>query len=191
MREDYTPRVCMPLPRGTRVERPAEMPELVHSHDPALMVFTDFTRVEPGLITANEPLDAALTRMRNTGVCLLLVTGGSGAVEGILTGTECYGDAPVRLAQRSHIGRDKILVGMVMKPLSDIRVIEWSHMQNACIGHIVATLHQLECQHLLVVDQGAVRGVFAASQIARQIGHAVTEDAVPAHSLAEIVHTLG
>lgn len=191
MKDDYAPRVCVPLPAGIFVEYPSAMPELVHMHDPASMVFIDFTLVRPGVIAADIPIDSALAKMRLTGVCQMLVTDETGAVTGILTGDECHGDAPVKLAQSSRIDHSHILVGMVMTPLSEIRVMEWSHMKDACVGHIVATLHQLESQHLLVLEQGRIRGVFTASQIAKQIGHAVTEEAVAAHSLAEIVHTLG
>ncbi len=191
MKDDYTPRVCIPLQAGTLVEHPSEMPELVHMNDPATMIFTDFTHMKPEVINPEMPIDEALAKMQASGVCLLLVTDEAGAVVGMLTGEECYGDAPIRLAQSSDIDRSHIQVGMVMTPLSDIRVLEWSHMKDARVGHIVATLHHLESQHLLVVEQRKVRGVFAASQIAKQIGHAVTEDTVPAHSLAEIVHTLG
>lgn len=191
MKDDYAPRVCVPLQPGIRVEHPFEMPELVHMNDPAWMVFIDFTQTQPGVIRADVPIDVALTKMRASGLCMLLVVDETEAVTGMLTGDECFGEAPVRLAERSHIDHDNILVSMVMMPLSKIRVMEWSHMKNASVGHIIATLHELESQHLLVVDRGKVLGVFASSQIAKQIGHAVTDDAQPAHSLAEIVHTLG
>lgn len=191
MKDDYAPRVCIPLQAGTLVEHPNELPELVHMHDPATMVFIDFTLIKPEIIKANTHIDVAIAKLLASGVCLLLVTDDEGAVEGILTWDECYGDAPIRLTQSSHIDHSKIQAGMVMTPLQDIKVLEWSHMKDARIGHIVSTLHHLECQHLLVVQQHKVRGVFAASQIAKQIGHGVTEDVVPAHSLAEIIHILG
>jgi predicted transcriptional regulator len=191
VKDDYIPRVCIPLQPGTLVEHPIEMPELVHMHDPATMAFIDFTRIKPEVIKADKPIDEALEKMKASGVSLLLVIDDAGAVEGILTWEECYGDAPIILAQSSHIDHSKIKVCMVMTLLPDIKVLEWSHMKDACVGHIVATLHHIECQHLLVIEQHKVRGVFVASRIAKQIGHAVTEDAVPAHSLAEIVHILG
>jgi predicted transcriptional regulator len=191
MKDDYAPRVCIPLQAGTTIESPPEMPELVHMNESAMQVFIDYSRIKPEVTATDVSIDIAHAMMRESGVCLLLVTDELGAVVGVLTGDECFGDIPVKLAQSSHINHSKILVGMVMTPLSDIKVMEWSHMKDACVGHIVATLHQLESPYLLVVDHGKIRGVFAASQIAKQIGHEVTEDALPAHSLAEIVHTLG
>jgi len=191
MKDEYAPRVCVPLREGTVVEHPEEMPELVHMHDPAEMACIDFTRVKPLLVTAGVSIDDAYITMREAGACVALVTDTEGAVAGLLTGQACSGDRPVRMAQSDRVPHSEIRVEMVMMPRADLRVMEWSHMEGAQVGHIVATLHQLESDHLLVVDQGRVRGMFTAGQIARQLGHAVTDEALPAHSLAEIVHTLG
>ena len=43
VKDDYAPRPCVALPIGTRLEYPSEMPELVHLHDTAMLVFTDFS----------------------------------------------------------------------------------------------------------------------------------------------------
>ena len=81
MKDDYAPRICIPLPAETLVDHPAEMPELVHMHDPAWMVLTDFSRIKPGVIAADVPIDVALTKMRASGLCMLLVTDEAGAEE--------------------------------------------------------------------------------------------------------------
>lgn len=190
MNKDYAPRDCIPLQPGTSVAHPSELPEYVHLNDPATTTFIDFTVVKPETITADMPIDAAHAKLQTTGNCLLLVTDKAGALEGILTWDECQGDAPIKQAEKHHIGHREIRVGMVMTPLQDIKVMEWSHLKDALVGHIVSTLHQLECEHLLVVENNKVRGMFAARQIAKQIGHAVTGVEVPVHSLAEIVRTL-
>lgn len=190
MKEDYAPRDCIPLQAGTLVAHPNELPEMVHMHDPATMTFIDFTIVKPETILADMHIDVAHAQLRATDSCLLLVTDKTGALEGILTWDECHGEAPIRLAEKQHIGHSDIRVGMVMTPLQDIKVMEWSHIKDARVGHIVSTLHKLECEHLLVVEHHKVRGMFAARQIAKQTGHAVTGVEVPVHSLAEIVRTL-
>jgi CBS-domain-containing membrane protein len=191
MKDDYAPRVCVPLQSETTVESPSEMPELVHMNEPAMLVFTDFTRVKPVTTAADAPIDLALKAMKTAGIRLLLVTDDNDTVIGQITADEILGDEPIRLQQTGRMDRSEILVSAVMTPLAEIRVMEWSHMKDAKVGHIVATLHQMERGHLLVVEGSRVRGLFSASQITRQTGREVMETALPAHSFAEIVHTLG
>ena len=70
--------------------------------------------------------------------------------------------------------------------LADVRV--------AKVGHIVATLKKSGRQHALVVEVGdggrhKVRGVFSATQIARQLGVAIQPSQV-AFTFSEIEATL-
>lgn len=190
MKEDYAPRVCVSLHAGTTLESPSEMPELVHMYESAMLVFTDFSRIKPVVTFAYVAIDDALEKMKSAGVRLLLVTDDNEAVIGQITAEEILGDEPIRLQQTSRIDRSEILVGVIMTPLVDIRVMEWAHMKDTRVGHIVATLHQMERRHLLVVEGSRVRGLFSASQITKQTGKDVTEMVLSAHSFAEIVHTL-
>ncbi len=190
MKVDYAPRDCIPLKAGTLVTHPDELPELVHLHDPAASVFIDFASVKPETVTMDTPIDVAHAKLHASEHSLLLVADANGAMQGMLTLDECDGDAPIRLANSHHIDHSEIKVGMVMTPLREIKALQWSHLKDACVGHIVSTLHQLEYQQLLVVEQNKIRGVFSASHIKKQIVHAVTDDVAPAHSLAEIVRTL-
>ncbi len=190
MKDDYAPRVCVPLQAGILLETPSELPELVHFNEPAMLVFTDFSLIKPVVTAVYTPIDVALRTMKTAGVRLLLVLDESGEVVGQITAEDILGDEPIRLQQVTRMDRSEILVNAVMTALEDIRVMEWSHMKDAKVGHIVATLHQMERAHLLVVEGGRVRGLFSASQITRQTGQEIMETALPAHSFAEIVHTL-
>lgn len=190
MKDDYAPRVCVPLQAGTTLESPSELPELVHMNEPAMLVFTDFSRIKPVVTFADVAIDTALETMKSAGVRLLLVTDDTAAVIGQITADEILGDEPIRLQQTSRIDRSEILVSAVMIPLADIRIMEWAHIKDAKVGHIVATLYLMERRHLLVVEGSKVRGLFSASQITRQTGQEVTASALLAHSFAEIVHTL-
>ncbi len=190
MKDDYAPRVCIPLQAGTLLETPSELPELVHFNEAAMLVFTDFSLIKPVVAAVYTPIDVALRTMKTAGVRLLLVLDESGEVVGQITAEDILGDEPIRLQQVTRMDRSDILVNAVMTALEDIRVMEWSHMKDAKVGHIVATLHQMERAHLLVVEGSRVRGLFSASQITRQTGQEIMEPALPAHSFAEIVHTL-
>lgn len=191
MQRAYTPRDCIPLQANLPIERPEEPPELVHFHDSAMQVFTDFTRVYPVTITADRTIDYALHKMKNSGVRLLLVVNKKHHMIGLISAYQIMGDDPVRLAEDKQLDHSQITVAMLMQPQSDIKVLELSHLRDARVGHIVATLHQLEQKHMIVVDQGNVSGLFSANQISRQLGRKILQEEMPAHSLAEMVHTIG
>jgi len=191
MSGDYAPRVCIPFASGTLVEHPPEMPELVHMDDPATYVMTDFFRNRPMTISPDVAIDSAMNKLKIAGSHLLLVTDDDDTVVGQITSCDIMGDAPVRLATDSGMKHSEITVKMIMTPLEDLQVIEWSHIKSAKVGHILATMHQLEVCFLPVVQDGRVRGLFAASEISMHLGHDVTETILCAHTLAEIVHTLG
>ena len=191
MQTAYTPRDCIPLQPNLPIERPEEPPELVHFHDSAMQVFTDFTRVYPVTITPDRTIDYALHKMKNSGVRLLLVVNKKHHMIGLISAYQIMGDDPVRLAEDKQLDHSQITVAMLMQPQSDIKVLELSHLRDARVGHIVATLHQLEQKHMIVVDQGNVSGLFSANQISRQLGRKILQEEMPSHSLAEMVHTIG
>ena len=191
MQPAYTPRDCIPLQANLPIERPEQPPELVHFHDSAMQVFTDFTRVYPVTITSERTIDYALHKMKNSGVRLLLVVNKKHHMIGLISAYQIMGDDPVRLAQDKQLDHGQITVAMLMQPQRDIRVVELSHLRDARVGHIVATLHQLEQKHMIVVDQGNVSGLFSANQISRQLGRKILQEEMPSHSLAEMVHTIG
>lgn len=191
MQSAYTPRDCIPLNANLQIERPEEPPELVHFHDSAMLVFTDFARVYPVTITADRTIDYALHKMKKTGVRLLLVVDKKHRMTGLISADKIMGDDPVRLAEHKKIDHGRITVDMLMQPQKNIRVLESSHLRDARVGHIIATLHRLEQKYVLVVDHGIVRGLFSASQISKQLGRNILEDEMPAHSLAEMVHSIG
>ena len=191
MQSAYTRRECISLAPNLPVERPEAPPELVHFHDSAMLVFTDFSRVMPVTTTADRSIDDALQDMKNAGVRLLIVVNRKRHMIGLISADQIMGDEPVRLAENSQLDHSQITVDMLMQPQRDIRVLEMSHLRDARVGHIVATLHGLEQKHLLVVDDGVVRGLFSASQIGKQLGRNILEAEKPAHSLAEMVHSMG
>ncbi len=187
----YTPRDCIPLQANFPIEHPQEPPELVHFHDPATLVFTDFSRVFPVTITADKSIDYALQKMKNSGIRLLLVVNKKHLMTGLISADQIMGDDPVRLAEDRQLDHRQITVAMLMQPQKGIRVVELAHLRDARVGHIVATLHHLEQKYLLVVDHGVIRGLFSASQISKQLGRNIHDEETPAHSLAEMVHSIG
>lgn len=190
-----------PLLTEAFIECPIHTMELVHMDDRATFVFTDFTHNRPAIISSDLSIDAALDKMKRSREHLLLViddvntdsdTGRqSAAVIGQITACDIHGEVPVRIARETGIQHDDITVKMVMTPRRDIQVVDWVYIISAKVGHILATMHARECCHILVVEEGTLRGIFSMSEISRHLDHVDTEPEFCAHSLAELVHRVG
>jgi CBS domain-containing protein len=183
------------------LECPLQLPELVQMEDMATHVFTDFTHNRPAVIPADSSIDVAMQMMKNSGIHLLLVIDKMDAdtdstnrlvtVKGQITSCDALGDAPVKLARENGINHNEMTVSMVMTPNTDIKVVDWSTIKVAKVGHIIKTMHDWDCCHILVMDEDRLRGIFSMSEISKHLGHNESEPLVCAHSLAELVHTIG
>ncbi len=189
MKDEYAPRITVPLPPNTTVTHPDELPELVHIDEPATTVFIDFTKEHPATIKPDASIDQALEQMKHSGICVLLVIDEDKRLLGEIIAEDIMGDKPVRLAESTGMEHSEITVKMMMISRDKVRVLEIEHLHDACIGHIIATLHTLESRYVLVLENNSIRGVYAAGQISRQLGRNIMDEELPAHSLAEMVHT--
>lgn len=176
----------------TTYERPPQPPPLVHLDSPALEVMTDFKIVRAVTTPVSVTIDDALENMKTSGVRLLLVVDDDDQIVGILTASDVQGEKPIRLVEEERIPRSRITVDMIMTPQPSIPVLNMLSVRNVQVGNVVATLHRLERQHVLVVEVDPetkgqrVRGLFSLSQIGKQLGRDVSEVMTAAHSLAEI-----
>ena len=189
MKDEYAPRSTILLPPNTTVTHPDELPELVHIDEPAATVFIDFIKEHPATIKPDASIDQALEQMKHAGICVLLVIDEDKCLLGEIIADDIMGDKPVRLAESTGIEHSEITVKMMMIPRDKIRVLEIEHLHDACVGHIIATLHALESRYVLVLENGSICGVYAAGQMSRQLGRNIMDEELPAHSLAEMVHT--
>jgi len=177
---------------GTTYDRPPELPPLVHLDSPALEVMTDFKVVRAVTTPPTVTIDEALENMKTAGVRLLLVTDERDEIIGIITARDIQGEKPIRLVEEERMPRSRISVARVMTPQADIPVLNMLSVRNVQVGNVIATLHELERQHVLVVEvdpeskSQRVRGLFSLSQISKQLGKDVSEIMTPAHSLAEM-----
>jgi hypothetical protein len=63
-----------------------------------------------------------------------------------------------------------------MTPRAKIEAIDMANVLKSMVGHIVTTLRDSARQHALIVDRDPItgeqriRGIFSATQIARQLG---------------------
>ena len=169
-------------------------PKTVSVEDPALEVMTDFRRVRALTVPASVSMEYAAQRMRANRVHLLLVADENNRVLGLVTSTDIEGDKPVRLVHDHGLRRDEITVGDLMTPRERLEVISFEDVAHACVGHVVATLQAVGRQHAMVVDRDAqgrqlVRGLFAASQLERQLGTPIHTVEI-ARSFAEVESAL-
>ena len=191
MLPDYGPRETVALSSNLHLEHPDELPELVHLNDPAMLVLTDFNRVRPVTISADRSIEYALCKMRSLNVRLLIVVDQKNNMVGLISAYQILGSDPIRLERMNKLYHGQVTVKMLMQPANRIRALEIHHLRDARVGHIVATLHDLEQIYLLVVDNGVISGLFSASQISKQLGKDIMDLEEPAHSLAELIHEIG
>jgi len=196
MERSYAPLPSHGMEPGTTFQQPVlPEPRRVGPDDPALEVMTDFRQVRAITVAPGAPMDYARQRMRANGVHLLLVVDERNVLLGLITSTDIEGDKPVRLVHDRGLRRTEITVGDVMTPRERLEVIPIEAVRGAHVGHVVATLKAVGRQHAMVVDRDAhgrqrVRGLFAVSQLNRQLGSGLQPLEV-ARSFAEVETALG
>jgi CBS domain-containing protein len=170
MRE-YSPLTLTMLAPGARVAEPMA-PGRVSLDDPAFSVMTDLREVSAACTRPDETVDAAHGQMIRRGVRLLFVLDPAGAVAGVITATDLLGEKPIRFMQERGVSHAEILVEDIMTPASMLEALSLMDVAQMRVGHIVATLKAVGRKHLTVSEDGGrrVRGLFSASQVARQLG---------------------
>ena len=174
------------LAAGARLAQPST-PGRVSLDDPAFSVMTDLREVSAATTRPEETIDAAQAVMIRRGVRLLFVLGRDGSVAGVITTTDLLGEKPVRFMQSRGVAHKDILVEDIMTPASMMEALSILDVAQMRVGHVVATLKEAGRRHLLVAEEGGrrVRGIFSASQVARQLGMEVQTFEV-ASSFAEV-----
>jgi hypothetical protein len=189
MNREYHPLSAQRLQVGARHHQPGQDAARVSVDSPATAVMTDLKRFRPtiDLKRRSMPPTASIRR----GVRLLLVSDDERQVLGLITSNDILGEKPVQFALERGIKRQEIRVRDIMTPCERLEVLDYADLAHAEVGHVVATLRHSGRQHALVVDRGedgkaqAVRGIYSASQIARQLGVAIQTTEV-AQTFAEI-----
>jgi CBS-domain-containing membrane protein len=192
MLRDYTPLPAALLLPGVSYAQPTQaVPEKVTLEDAATSVMTDFTRVTAVIILPGDSVDEAHRRMVQRAVRLLLVVDQDRKVVGLITATDILGEKPVLAASQSGMRREEVMVRDIMTPQHRLEVLDMADVRTSKVGHVVATLQRAGRQHAMVVDGGGiegrqvVRGLFSATQIARQLGAAIPTSEI-ARTFSEI-----
>jgi len=147
----------------------------VSATSPAVDVMTDLRLVAAATIDPDTLLPDANQAMVLRGVRSLFVVDGERMMLGLITATDLLGEKPVQLAAQRGTVPAELSVRDVMTPRDRVEALDIDDVVRAEVGHVVATLARAGRQHMLVVqreagDRISVRGLFSASQIARQLG---------------------
>ncbi len=135
-------------------------------------------------------MEFANSYMIQRGVRSLLVLNQDQSLKGIITATDILGEKPLRFIQDRRVRHDEILVSDIMTSLEHLEFFSIEEVQNAKVGHIVASLRDTGRQHILVMENNAVNkpsicGIFSLTQIERQLGVTISSTKV-AENFAEI-----
>lgn len=196
MLRNYTALPSAMMQPGVSYAQPSQpVPEKVTVDDPALQVLTDFKRVTAIIVLAGDTVDEAHSRMIKRSVRLLLVVDQERKVIGLITANDILGEKPMQVIAQRGIRREELLVRDVMTPQERLQVLGLDALRTAKVGHIVATLKAAGRQHALVVEtdgsgRQTVRGMFSATQIARQLGVAIQTSQV-AQTFSDIEAMIG
>ena len=135
-------------------------------------VMTDLLEISAATTRPDETIDAAHAQMIRRAVRLLFVLDPDGSVAGVITATDLLGEKPVRFMQDRGVSHAEILVEDIMTPASMLEVLPLVEVAQMRVGHVVATLKKVGRKHLMVAEEDGrrIRGLFSASQIARQLG---------------------
>ncbi|HTJ97868.1 MAG TPA: CBS domain-containing protein [Rhodocyclaceae bacterium] len=191
---NYSPLAQFPMASaGCRV-LDEHNPLPVRGDSPALDVMTDLAKIPAATIAPNDLLSDANQSMLLRGVRLLLVTTDDDEICGVIATADFLGPKPVHVAEQLGVMRHELRVRDVMTPVDQVQVLRFTEVTGAKVGHIVATLKAVTRVHALVVEEVAgqevLRGIFSASQIARQLGIPVVSHEV-ARTFNEIDALIG
>ncbi len=166
----------------------------VRAESLAIEVMTDLRRTAAVTIGRFALIEEANRTMIGHGVRSLFVVDNE-RVLGIVTASDILGEKPLQATHQRGVRHDEVMVRDVMTPADRIDAIDLAEVLYATVGDIVETLKQSGRQHALVVDQAAggrqmVRGIFSATQIARQLGITLQTPEI-GHTFAEIEAAIG
>lgn len=176
MNTRYPPLAFTNMPIGAGYSRPEPAVQAGLSLDsPALDAMTDLRKVTALTVERSNTLAATRERMHKLGVHLLLVTGATGAVLGLVTASDLDSGRPQKIAGKTGERPEDLLVQDIMTLRGWIEVLPLARVREARIGHVVSSLRQAGRRHALVLDEtagetGSICGIFSLTRLCAQIG---------------------
>ena len=152
----------------------------------ATTVITDFTRRVPQVVLKDVDIDHALYMMVNGHVRSKMVIDHDDTFLGVVNSKDLTGRKVLSIAQQRNQARSDLTVEDLMTRKADLHAMPYAMVQLAKIGDVLETLKDLGHQHVLLVDnEGVLRGMISASDIARAL-HIPVNILQKAHSFKDI-----
>jgi CBS-domain-containing membrane protein len=191
IREYFRPLRVTALNENAALYRPTQnLPDVVTLESSAQDVMTDLTQVPAQTIEPEASIEEANDKMIRQGVRLLFVTDAQHRLLGVITATDILGDHAMQVMLARSVSRGEVTVREIMTPREHLEAIDLQEVLGAKVGHVLSTLKQAGRQHAIVVEvqvyeptfherltanrqpavTQTVRGLFSATQIARQLG---------------------
>lgn len=165
------------MPVGAGYARPEQaFPGGLNADSPALAAMTDLRRVTALTVERSNSLAATRERMQKLGVRMLLVTGATGAVMGVITVTDLDSGRPEKIAAKTGERPEELQVQDIMTLRGRIEVLRLEEVAGATIGQVLNSLRQAGRRHALVLDDGTagrdpdICGIFSLTRLCGQIG---------------------
>jgi CBS-domain-containing membrane protein len=165
------------MPVGAGYSRPEQQfPQGLSPQSPALDAMTDLRRVTALTVERTNTLAATRERMQKLGVRMLLVTGATGAVMGIVTVTDLDSGRPEKIASKTGEQPEELQVQDIMTLRGRIEVLTLADVSLANVGQVLSSMREAGRRHALVLDPtsddhaGAICGIFSLTRLCGQIG---------------------
>jgi hypothetical protein len=177
MTEKYSPLNFDSMPIGAGYSRPEQhFPGGLTPDSPAIEAMTDLRRITALTVERTNTLAATRERMKKLGVRMLLVTGATGAVMGVITVTDLDSDRPKKIAAKTGERPDELLVQDIMTLRGRIEILRLQDVDTANVGQILNSLRRAGRRHALVLDSadaGAdpeICGIYSLTRLCGQVG---------------------
>lgn len=176
MTEKYPALAFQSMPVGAGYARPEQrFPEGLNADSPALAAMTDLREITALTVERTNTLAATRERMQKLGVRMLLVTGTTGAVMGVVTVTDLDSGRPEKIAAKTGEQPDELFVQDIMTLRGRIEVLKLRDVSEASTGQILSSLRGARRRHALVLDDSGdekqeICGIFSLTRLCGQIG---------------------
>jgi CBS-domain-containing membrane protein len=176
MTEKYPALAFQSMPVGAGYARPEQrFPEGLTADSPALAAMTDLREITALTVERTNTLAATRERMQKLGVRMLLVTGTTGAVMGVVTVTDLDSGRPEKIAAKTGEQPDELFVQDIMTLRGRIEVLKLQDVSEASTGQILTSLRRAGRRHALVLDDSGdeeqeICGIFSLTRLCGQIG---------------------
>lgn len=175
MATDYTPIPQSVLDQPTTISQPNNsFAPAIHEDSPAFLVMSDLRLTAPATTSEQASLREANQLMITRAVRMLLVLDHTQQLSGIVTSNDLLGEKPLKHTQRHRCTTSDITVKDVMIPLGSIEILDYSDIQSAKVGDIIATLKKSKRHHALIADYQddgncTICGTFSLSHISQML----------------------